>query len=91
MFIYIKIKDHGFLNKLLFSLTLLVVITAVNAQVQPVKKNKQTLLHWMIPHLSIWRSSNDFVYDMKYATEDNFLKAKVYCAECYFAPENSCP
>ena len=28
--------------------------------------------------------SNDFVYDMKYATADNFLKAKVYdCAECF--------
>jgi len=28
--------------------------------------------------------SNDFVYDMKYATEDNFLKAKVYdCDQCY--------
>ena len=28
--------------------------------------------------------SNDFVYDMRYATRDNFLKAKVYdCAECY--------
>ena len=28
--------------------------------------------------------SSDFLYDMKYATEDNFLKAKVYdCAECY--------
>ena len=28
--------------------------------------------------------SSDFVYDMKYATKDNFLKAKVYdCAECY--------
>ncbi|MDH4402902.1 MAG: M15 family metallopeptidase [Flavobacterium sp.] len=28
--------------------------------------------------------STDFVYDMKYATKDNFLKAKVYdCAECY--------
>lgn len=28
--------------------------------------------------------SQDFVYDMKYATADNFLKAKVYdCAECY--------
>ncbi|WPO78689.1 M15 family metallopeptidase [Flavobacterium sp. KACC 22761] len=27
--------------------------------------------------------SKDFVYDMKYATADNFLKAKVYdCAEC---------
>ncbi|WP_348822262.1 M15 family metallopeptidase [Flavobacterium aestuarii] len=28
--------------------------------------------------------SNDFVYDMKYASDDNFLKSKVYdCAECY--------
>ncbi|MGW9685970.1 M15 family metallopeptidase [Flagellimonas sp. 2504JD1-5] len=28
--------------------------------------------------------SNDFAYDMRYATENNFLKAKVYdCAECY--------
>lgn len=28
--------------------------------------------------------SQDFVYDMKYATDDNFLKAKVYdCAECF--------
>ena len=28
--------------------------------------------------------SNDFVYDMRYATSDNFLKKKVYdCAECY--------
>lgn len=27
--------------------------------------------------------SKDFIYDMKYATTDNFLKAKVYdCAEC---------
>ncbi|SHJ14186.1 D-alanyl-D-alanine dipeptidase [Arenibacter nanhaiticus] len=28
--------------------------------------------------------SEDFVFDMRYATENNFLKAKVYdCAECY--------
>lgn len=28
--------------------------------------------------------SQDFVYDIKYATTDNFLKAKVYeCAECF--------
>lgn len=28
--------------------------------------------------------SNDFVYDMRYATADNFLKSKVYdCSECY--------
>lgn len=29
--------------------------------------------------------SEDFVYDLKYATDDNFLKAIVYdCAECFF-------
>ncbi|MFT5964327.1 MAG: D-alanyl-D-alanine dipeptidase [Flavobacterium sp.] len=28
--------------------------------------------------------TDDFVYDMKYATEDNFLKSKLYdCAECF--------
>ncbi|WP_291866469.1 M15 family metallopeptidase [Maribacter sp.] len=28
--------------------------------------------------------SEDFAYDLRYATENNFLKAKVYdCAECY--------
>ncbi|MEM1259304.1 MAG: M15 family metallopeptidase [Bacteroidota bacterium] len=28
--------------------------------------------------------SHDFAYDMRYATENNFLKAQVYdCAECY--------
>ena len=28
--------------------------------------------------------SHDFVYDLRYATENNFLKEKVYdCAECY--------
>ncbi len=28
--------------------------------------------------------SQDFIYDMRYATADNFLKAKVYdCAECF--------
>jgi D-alanyl-D-alanine dipeptidase len=29
--------------------------------------------------------SLDFVYDMKYATTDNFLKAKVYdCEACFY-------
>lgn len=28
--------------------------------------------------------SSEFIYDMKYATQDNFLKSQVYeCAECY--------
>lgn len=33
--------------------------------------------------LNIKKISKNFVFDMKYATKDNFLKAKVYdCAEC---------
>lgn len=34
--------------------------------------------------VNLKKYSSDFVYDMKYATSDNFLNAKVYdCAECY--------
>lgn len=34
--------------------------------------------------VNIRNYSNDFVYDMKYATADNFLKEKVYpCDECF--------
>ncbi len=34
--------------------------------------------------VSLKNYSQDFVYDMKYATSDNFLKEKVYpCAECF--------
>jgi hypothetical protein len=52
MFYFLKIKDHGFLNKLVFSLTLSVGITAVTAQVQPaVKQTNAPALNDM--HLSI--------------------------------------
>lgn len=34
--------------------------------------------------VSLKNYSSEFVYDMKYATTDNFLNSKVYdCAECY--------
>lgn len=34
--------------------------------------------------VSLKKMSSDFVYDMKYATNDNFLKQAVYdCPECY--------
>lgn len=34
--------------------------------------------------VNLKKYSSDFVYDIKYATTDNFLKAKVYdCSECY--------
>ncbi len=35
-------------------------------------------------YVNLKNYSNDFVFDMKYATDDNFLKEKVYpCAECF--------
>jgi D-alanyl-D-alanine dipeptidase len=62
----------AFLNKLVFSLTLSVGITAVNAQVQPaVKKQANPALN-DTAFVNLKEYSNDFVYDMKYATEDNF-------------------
>jgi D-alanyl-D-alanine dipeptidase len=44
---------------------------------------KQPVLH-DTTFVNLKEYSNDFVYDMKYATTDNFLKAKVYdCAACF--------
>lgn len=35
--------------------------------------------------INIKKYSDDFVYELKYATDDNFLKTTVYdCAECFF-------
>ena len=47
-------------------------------------KKQQTVITEDTTFVNLKEYSDDFVYDMKYATEDNFLKAKVYdCAECY--------
>ena len=51
--------------------------TAVKSLVPMVAVNDTTFVN-------LKNYSQDFVYDMKYATEDNFLKSKVYdCSECY--------
>jgi len=51
-------------------------------------ENKEVILNNIIVNdtsfVNLKDYSNDFVYDMKYAAEDNFLKSKVYdCVECY--------
>lgn len=46
--------------------------------------NKNLLIVNDTVFVNLKEYSKDFVYDMKYATTDNFLKAKVYdCAECF--------
>lgn len=65
----------------IYLLSLLFAITSLQAQqeayISPAVEVSDTTF------VNLRDYSNDFVYDMKYATEDNFLKAKVYdCAEC---------
>ncbi|WP_163410394.1 M15 family metallopeptidase [Flavobacterium ajazii] len=68
-------------NKSLFFLISLFGIISSNAQ-NEVYKSEAVIADTTFVNLKDY--SSDFIYDMKYATEDNFLKAKVYdCAECF--------
>ncbi|KDN55519.1 M15 family metallopeptidase [Flavobacterium seoulense] len=61
----------------------LAVFLSCKSQNSVVKENKITTID-DTTFVNLKDYSADFIYDMKYATEDNFLKAKVYdCAECY--------
>jgi len=67
----------SFAKPLFFLLSFFCVISS-NAQVQDNATVSDTTF------VNLKEYSKDFIYDMKYATEDNFLKAKVYdCAECF--------
>ncbi|MFC5683835.1 M15 family metallopeptidase [Flavobacterium sp. MAHUQ-51] len=62
----------------------LVVFFSCQSQITFVKSNQDRSEVSDTTFVNLKEYSSDFVYDMKYATEDNFLKAKVYdCAECY--------
>jgi len=62
----------------------LVVFFSCQSQITVVKSNQDRSEVSDTTFVNLKEYSSDFVYDMKYATEDNFLKAKVYdCAECY--------
>ena len=68
-------------------LLLCTFLCVVSCKSQTVVSNKftqnQTILN-DTTFVNLKDYSKDFVYDMKYATSDNFLKAKVYdCAECF--------
>lgn len=69
--------------KIIKNILSLAFLLAVNATVfgQTQTKNKIVADTTFV---NLKNYSSDFIYDMKYATEDNFLKAKVYdCAECF--------
>lgn len=69
------------INKSLFFLFSFFGVISLNAQ-NEVCKSEAVIADTTFVNLKEY--SSDFIYDMKYATEDNFLKAKVYdCAECF--------
>ncbi|WJS94197.1 M15 family metallopeptidase [Flavobacterium johnsoniae] len=68
-------------SKIIFGL--LFCFTSLQAQNEAYTDEESTAQISDTTFVNLRDYSNDFIYDMKYATEDNFLKAKVYdCAEC---------
>jgi D-alanyl-D-alanine dipeptidase len=67
------------------SLVLLFLLYIVNCNSQTIERVSERLNEVNdTTFVNLKDYSQDFVYDMKYATEDNFLKTKVYdCAQCY--------
>jgi len=62
-------------------LSLVFVLSARSQQIGP--ENEEQFIN-DTTFVNLRDYSQEFAYDMKYATTDNFLKAKVYdCAECY--------
>lgn len=67
------------MSKLFFLICFLIVTTKLVAQAET-----KSLVSTDTSFVNLKDYSQDFIYDMKYATSDNFLKAKVYdCAECF--------
>lgn len=69
---------------LLLLCTLLCVISCKSQTVVSNNLSENQLIVNDTTFVNLKDYSKDFLYDMKYATSDNFLKAKVYdCAACY--------
>ena len=63
-----------------------VIETIIPAELQVKEQKKMKSLEGLADTTFVRLAdfSDDFVYDLRYATSNNFLKAKVYdCAECY--------
>jgi D-alanyl-D-alanine dipeptidase len=75
-----------FLTKRLLSFTLLLGVTVASSQVQAsVKKQRAVIALNDTTFVNLKEYSNDFVYDMKYATEDNCLRQQLdICISIFF-------
>lgn len=70
--------------KSIFLFCTILCLASCKSQTVAVIKTKSAEIVNDTTFVNLKNYSNDFLYDMKYATLDNFLKAKVYdCAECF--------
>lgn len=78
-------KNMNFYIKSLVFICTSLFLVSCKAQIETA--NVPTIKQYSIndtTFVNLKEYSNDFVFDMKYATADNFLKSKVYdCAECF--------
>ncbi len=80
-----EINSHNSLTKtVMLLITFFCLFSCKSQTVIPDVKIKKTAVVNDTTFVNIKDYNQDFVYDMKYATVDNFLKTKVYdCAECF--------
>jgi D-alanyl-D-alanine dipeptidase len=79
--LYIMISSSSLKAVMLFFF--LVFLINCHSQSPKINNELQTVINDTV-FVNLKDFSKDFAYDMKYATEDNFLKSKVYdCPECY--------
>jgi D-alanyl-D-alanine dipeptidase len=77
------------LNKLLFFLVLILFVSCKTNSIYIANNSTKEILNINeqkndAVFVNLKNYSKNFVYEMKYATDDNFLKKKVYpCAECF--------
>lgn len=71
-------------NSIIYVFCFLCIISCKSQNISSVSKNKITSIINDTTFVNLKDYSQDFLFDMKYATSDNFLKSKVYdCAACF--------
>ena len=75
---------NNYLNKIIHFFCFLCIISCKSQNSGSVSQNRISSIINDTTFVNLKDYSLDFVYDMKYATADNFLKAKVYdCEACF--------
>ncbi|MEN8250093.1 MAG: M15 family metallopeptidase [Bacteroidota bacterium] len=76
------------IRKILLAIVIVVALLAWNRHKQNVSKGSKLTEPADASYVYLEDFSKEFVFDLRYATENNFLKKKVYpCAECMLAYE----